>query len=366
MNTSNTARILAQESIVLLKNDGHLLPLSAEYQAAFFGRTQMDLIYSGNGSGASQARNCKNILAACEETGLHAEPELKQFYQQTAEAEPDDTQDSFDRTNVEGVVNSGLMYEIFGQYHAPKEEYAVPDDLIKRASETTDTAVLILGRNSGGEECDRHLYEDYELTMSEKILTDQVCANFQNVVLILNINGLIDLSWTEEKKNIKSILFIGIPGEEGASALADILVGNVDPSGKLPVTIAGAYEDYPSAEHFSWDKDQPERVTDARDAEKQPSAGLLDYNSYGLDAEENGSTGFERSPVTVYLEDIYAGYRYFDSFHKEPLYPFGYGLSYTEFQIMPVAARKEKEGVSLRIAVKNVGACAGGKWYRFI
>ncbi len=345
MDTRKTARMLAQESIVLLKNESHLLPLSGENTVVFFGRTQMDLIYSGNGSGASHSQNCKNILAACEEKGIHAETELKQYYQEMAEKEPEKPEDTFDWTKVEEHVNSGLMYEVFGQYHAPKEEYAVPDDLVKKASQKTDMALLVIGRNSGGEECDRHLYEDYELTASEKVLTDQVCQNFRNVVLILNINGLIDLSWTEEKENIRSILFIGIPGEEGASALADILVGNVNPSGKLPVTIARTYEDYPAARHFSWDKEHSERI--------------LDYDSYGLNAEENGSIGFVKSPVTVYQEDIYAGYRYFDSFWKEPLYPFGYGLSYSEFQMEPVSVRKETSGVSLQISVKNIGNRAG-------
>lgn len=359
MNTSKAARMLAQESIVLLKNENAVLPLSGGSTAAFFGRTQMDLVYSGNGSGASHAQNCKNILTACEEKGIHAETELKQYYLDMAENEPKDPGDLFDWTNVTECVNSGLMYEIFGQYHAPKEEYTVPDDLVKKASKKTDTAVLALGRNSGGEECDRHLYEDYELLPSEKVLVDQVCARFRNVVLILNINGLIDLSWTKEKENIRSILFIGIPGEEGAAALADILVGNVNPSGKLPVTIARAYEDYPSAKHFSWDKDQTEELQNAAYAEQRASAGLLDYDSYGLDAVENGSIGFEKSPVTVYQEDIYAGYRYFDSFQKEPLYPFGHGLSYSEFQIMPVAVKKEHDGISLKISVNNVGECAG-------
>ena len=216
------------------------------------------------------------------------------------------------------MSNCGWMYEIFGKYHAPEKEFSVPEKLLQDAGRQTKTAMIVLGRNAGGEECDRHLQEDYYLTESEQQLIYQVCENFSTVILILNINGLIDLSWTE-KKQIKGILFIGIPGEEGAGALADLIVGKANPSGKLPFTIAKTYHDYPAWKDFSWNKDDPGQ--------------LLTYESYGLDAAENGSVKYEKSPVTVYRENIYLGYRYFDSFQVEPLFPFGYGLSYTEFSV---------------------------------
>lgn len=161
----------------------------------------------------------------------------------------------------------------------------------------------------------------------------------------MNVNGLIDLSWVRKYANIKSLLFIGIPGEEGASALAGILTGETNPSGKLAVTIAEHYEDYPSADHFSWDKEHLENV--------------LDYESYGLSSEENGSTGFSKSPVSVYWEDIYTGYRYFDTFGKPVLYPFGYGLSYTEFAISDASAEKQNGGIMVTANVKNIGEISG-------
>lgn len=345
MNTNATARKLAQESIVLLKNEEKLLPLKSGKTVAFFGRAQNQLIFSGNGSGASRAEACRSIVEACEEKKIYGEEKLKLFYREMAEKEPEDSGDTFDWTEVSETVNCGLMYEIFGQYRAPKEEYTVPDGMVRYAARQTDTAVWVIGRNSGGEECDRHLYEDYYLTDSERVLAGQICDHFENVVLVLNVNGLIDLAWTKGKENIRSILFLGIPGEEGAEALAEILAGNVNPSGKLPVTIAEKYEDYPSASHFSWDKDHPEMI--------------LEYSDYGLSAEENGSTGFAKSPVTVYQEDLYAGYRYFDSFHREPLFSFGYGLSYTSFELRPLGAGKCRDGVFAEILVKNVGRAAG-------
>ncbi len=345
MDSRVVAKKIAEEAIVLLKNEEHLLPFGGRQKAAFFGRAQIDTIYSGNGSGAAHKAGCKNILEECEKSGICAEPGLKEYYREQISREESTKEDEFDWADIGKVINSGVMYEIFGKYHAPIEEYEVPEKRIEAARQYTDTAILVLGRNSGGEECDRHLQGDYYLTDSEKNLAGQVCRNFEKVVLILNINGLMDLSWTEEYPRIKSILFVGILGEEGASALSDILIGNANPSGKLGFTIARQYEDYPAADHFSWDKENEEN--------------LLTYESYGLNAAENGSTGYAKSPVTVYWEDIYAGYRYFDTFAKEPLYAFGYGLSYTEFEIKCLGAVRGQEGIEVQVCVKNIGNTSG-------
>ena len=288
---------------------------------------------------------CGTILEECENCGIRPEPLLKGFYEYKINEERVTEEDEFDWTKVSEMVNSGIMYEIFGKYRAPLDEYEVPGTLIDQAAEKTDTALIVIGRNSGGEECDRHLSEDYYLTNSEESLLKEVCSHFTNVVVVLNVNGLIDLSWVRKYANIKSLLFIGIPGEEGASALAGILTGETNPSGKLAVTIAEHYEDYPSADHFSWDKEHLENV--------------LDYESYGLSSEENGSTGFSKSPVSVYWEDIYTGYRYFDTFGKPVLYPFGYGLSYTEFAISDASAEKQNGGIMVTANVKNIGEISG-------
>ena len=322
-----------------------MLPLKEKKEIAFFGRTQIGTLYSGNGSGGANVAGCGTILEECENCGIRPEPLLKGFYEYKINEERVTEEDEFDWTKVSEMVNSGIMYEIFGKYRAPLDEYEVPGTLIDQAAEKTDTALIVIGRNSGGEECDRHLSEDYYLTNSEESLLKEVCSHFTNVVAALNVNGLIDLSWVRKYANIKSLLFIGIPGEEGASALAGILTGETNPSGKLAVTIAEHYEDYPSADHFSWDKEHLENV--------------LDYESYGLSSEENGSTGFSKSPVSVYWEDIYTGYRYFDTFGKPVLYPFGYGLSYTEFAISDASAEKQNGGIMVTANVKNIGEISG-------
>lgn len=345
MDTKVTARKIVEESIVLLKNDEKLLPFSGDKRIAFFGRAQIGTLYSGNGSGAANVTGAKVILEECEKCGITPVEELKAFYQDRMQKEEITEKDKFDWTQIQDVVNSGIMYEIFGKYHAPLEEFDIPEELVRRAAEQTDTALLVIGRNSGGEECDRHLTEDYILTDSEKKLVHQIGTHFSKACVVLNVNGLIDLSWFFKYDCMKSLVFLGICGEEGASALAKVLCGKVNPSGKLPVTIAEKYEDYPSAGHFSWKKGHMEEI--------------LDYDSYGLSAEENGSVDFSKSPVTVYWEDIYNGYRYFDTFGKEVLFPFGHGLSYTSFQIKDIELEKTKDGAEVTAVVRNTGNVPG-------
>ena len=335
---------LVEESIVLLKNEEQILPLK-EKKVAFLGRAQIETIFSGNGSGASKSLANKNLLCECEKRGICAEAGLKQFYTSNQKNESEKfVIDGIDITNVENM-NCGFMYEIFGKYQPMWTEYHIPEQLMQKAREFTDTAVFVLGRNAGGEECDRHIEGDYELTESEKELLEQVCCVFPHVIVVLNINGMIDMQWVNAYSAIKAVVFLGIPGEEGCGALADILTGAVNPSGKLSFSMAESFKDYPTAENFTWNKEQEDEI--------------LTYENYGLDAKANGSTGYTKSPVTVYQEDIYLGYRYFDTFRKLVLYPFGYGMSYTSFTILPKEMKQEKEEVEFITEVTNSGNYAG-------
>ena len=345
MNQKKVAEKIVEESVVLLKNEDNLLPFVGQKDVAFFGRAQIGMLYSGNGSGGAHIAGCPTILDECEKNSIIPEALLKGFYTYKLKEEKVSEEDTFDWTKVNEAMNCGIMYEIFGKYRAPLKEYEVPEYLLQQAAEKTDTAVIVLGRNSGGEECDRHLTEDYYLTREEEKLVDIVCSQFTKVVVILNVNGMIDLAWLKKYDSIKSVLFLGIPGERGAVALGRILSGKVNPSGKMTVTIAEDYNDYPSSAHFSWDKEHPDQI--------------MTYEDYGLSAEENGSRGFEKSPVTVYWENIYAGYRYFDTFQKNVLFPFGYGLSYTTFEITETGTQKKKDGIKVVVRVKNTGAVPG-------
>lgn len=381
MDMHKIARSLAEDSFVLLQNRDDLLPFGKGQKIALFGRGQAKPAYSGSGSGAAGGKNMKLLAQACQEEGIIPVSELLAFYQEKVEEELPLADGEIDWSKGKQLVNSGLMYELFGRYHPPVPEYEIPEALLDTTAQETDTAVLILSRNAGGEECDRHLEGDYELTESEKNLIRNVCARFPEVVVIVNTNGLIDLSWKKQYPEIKSILFTGVFGEAGTEALAGVLSGRVNPSGKLPVTIAASYSDYPSAKDFSWDKDKTgekdsgqansaneinrkrnDRIEAGQSKaamENQSDGRVLTYEDYGLSASENGSRGFSLSPVTVYREDVFNGYRYFDTFGVKPLFPFGFGLSYTSFALVEASLVWDKGGCLVKCRVQNTGARAG-------
>lgn len=345
----NLARQLAQEAIVLLKNEDKILPLQRNTTIAILGRTQNDTIIGGSGSGASNTANALQIGAELEKAGLVLQEGLKKYYQEVREKELIEAKKASEENGMDfaGLVASGMIYEIFGCYHAPVEEPIPEDMLLAAAGREADTAVLIIGRASGGEECDRRVEEDYYLTSSEKCLIRSANKHFQNLIVVYNINGAVDTDWMADYPKIKASLFLGTAGEQAAGALADILVGKTCPSGKLAQTLALQYEDYPTADYFSFDKSEK---------------GIIKtYADYGLSAEANGSIGYAVSPVTVYQEDIYVGYRYFETFGKPVAYPFGFGLSYADFQINCTNADIRQAELILEVSVKNISKEYAGK-----
>lgn len=341
------AKEIATEGMVMLKNDNQLLPLSKGTEVAVFGRAQLQTIIGGGGSGASYSEETTIILEELKRVGLRPVKELEDFYRDhlelmaAAALEQQDSQLAF-----EDLVSSGLIYEIFGHYHAPEPEFELPMSLVRNIGREV-TAICVLGRSSGGEECDRRVEEDYYLTQSEQHMLKLVAAHFTKVVVVLNINGLIDLSWIKECSAIQSVLYLGTAGEQGAAALADIIVGTTTPSGKLAATIANSYQDYPSSPYFFTDKDRPDTI--------------LTYEQLQLSSEENGSFGFKKSPVAFYQEGIYVGYRYFDTFRKEVLFPFGYGLSYAEFDMSYESSALQEGIFSLKAKVRNQSVRYSGK-----
>lgn len=184
-NRKLLAEQLVEESVVLLKNENQLLPLQEGQTVAVFGRSALVTYVSGNGSGAARGAESSNIIIELEKAGISVCEELKQYYLQQREAEAANPQEKFDFSQMKEAVNSGLMYEIFGTYHAPVPEYPIPECLLTNVRDRTNTAILVLGRNAGGEECDRRLEGDYYLTEEEKKLVSQVCENFPEVIVTL-------------------------------------------------------------------------------------------------------------------------------------------------------------------------------------
>ena len=346
------ARKIAQEAMVLLKNDEKLLPLPEGKCVALFGRTQNHTIIGGAGSGASRSDSAQEIREELLKAGLRLASESDAFYRELQEKEKTQKEigaggeEEFFK-QIEGLVASGLIYEIFGKYNPAAPEALPGESIFSEDAKETDTAIVFLGRQTGGEECDRREEDDYELQESEKELLVKVCAAFPKVIAVLNVNGMIDIPAVTAFPEVKSVLFMGTSGEQAAGALSDILTGKVSPSGKLNQTAALSYTDYPTAKHFSSNKDKPEEI--------------LQYKDYGLSAEENGSRGFSMSPVTVYQEDIYMGYRYFDSFEKPVAFPFGFGLSYADFAVVPVQAGLRDGNFSADVCVKNLSREYAGK-----
>ena len=236
MEIQQISRQAVEASAVLLKNQG-MLPLAPGKQVAFFGWAQWDPVLSGNGSGASHSGRNPSFVESCREAGLEAVPALADFYKQWVEQEKATKAPAMELPQLKEAVNSGLMYELFGKYNPNPQEPAIPQELLEEAAAQTDTALWVLGRRSGGEECDRHLENDFTLSPEEEALLEALCAHFAKVAVVLNTNGLVDLSWVEPHPQVKALLFLGVPGDEGPAAMANLLTGKVNPSGKLSVTI---------------------------------------------------------------------------------------------------------------------------------
>lgn len=290
-------REAAGESIVLLENDG-VLPIKPQSKVAVFGRTQLDYFFVGYGSGGEvNPPEVVNVIDGLKNKSVQLYEPLAEVYE-------------------EYVNNHKVTDEIWGQWPRYFEEMSVDDSLMIQAAEQTDVAIIVIGRAAGEDRENILEAGSYFLTEKEAVLVEQVTKQFEKVVLVINSGNVMDLTWTEQY-NFSAILFAWQGGMESGNALADLLVGDVNPSGKLPDTIARHYEDYPSSENF----------------------GQEDY--------------------VEYVEDIFVGYRYFETFHPEKvLYPFGYGLSYSKFSL---DSKCIIEGTKINITtnVTNVGKVAG-------
>lgn len=317
------ARRAAAEGMVLLKNDG-VLPLARESAIALFGSGALHMVKGGTGSGDVNEREVVGIAHGMQNAGFHvvneqwlreyeteyrrARQEWKTYIQETAAKKSDSPWDL-----VEVYVTTPRT-EPVGRH--------LSDEEIARLE--TDTAIYVLSRVAGEGADRRDAAGDYELREDEKDFLRHLRAHFKKLIVLLNCGGQIDLRFLDEL-GINALLLISQPGMEGGNAVADILSGAVNPSGKLTATWAYRYEDYPSADTFG---------------------------------HRNGDTDTE-----VYAEDIYMGYRYFDTFGIAPRFPFGFGLSYTKFTMDCGGVRVKKDDgmpeVELDVTVKNIGSCAG-------
>ena len=297
---TEAARKTAAEGTVLLKNNG-VLPLAKNSRTAVFGRIQNHYYKSGTGSGGMvNVSKVWSIIDGLLDAGVELNKELMNKYAEWEASHP-------------YSLGTGWGAEPWSQ-----EEMPLDGDFVKHIAENSDCALVIIGRTAGEEQDSTAEPGSYLLTETELDMLKKVRANFGKMAVLLNVGGIIDMGFVKEI-DPDAVLYLWQGGMLGGLAAADVITGKANPSGKLADTIAESVSDYPSDPYFG-------------------------------NKERN-----------FYSEDIYVGYRWFETFAKEKvLYPFGFGLSYTTFETKTVSADyNRKDFVKLKISVKNTGSVSG-------
>ncbi|MBQ6518351.1 MAG: glycoside hydrolase family 3 protein [Anaerolineaceae bacterium] len=311
----------AREGMVLLKNENNVLPLPLGTRAALFGKGIFDYVKGGGGSGDVTCSFTINLYE-----GFKQIPGALEIFEPLCD---------YYRANVQTKLEAGAVPGLM-------EEPPVPQVLLEEAEVFTDTAIIAISRFSG-EGWDRKSVaypnqekwekdfaglseklfpeSDFYLTAGEAEMIDTVSSHFSKVIVVLNIGGLMDAKWYARNDKISSVLLAWQGGMMGGLAAAELLTGTESPSGKLPDTIACDLDDYPSTKGFH-----------------------------------------ESNEYVEYNEDIYVGYRFFETIPEKKervVYPFGYGLSYTTFQIVPLSAECDQNKIRVIARVDNIGAYPG-------
>lgn len=302
------ARRAGAEGIVLLRNQ-EVLPLEPDRCVSVFGRCQLDTIYVGYGSGGDvkppyQVSYMDALLEAEEQGRIRLDHTLLEIYRKWT-AMP------------QNQVEDGM----WGRWPTHYPEMPVDERLAAEAAARSDTALVILGRAAGEDRESQLIPGSYYLTGEEKAMLDAVTAAFERVVVVMDCGNVMDMGWTlDYEGRIQGLVYAWQGGMEAGHALADVLLGTVNPCGKLTDTISGQYADQPAANDFG-----------------------------GPD-------------ITNYTEDIFVGYRYFETFAPEKvLFPFGFGLSYTTFsvRVQEFVHAHARRQVSVGVLVTNTGKRAG-------
>ena len=298
---SAAARKAAAEGCVLLKNNG-VLPLQ-QTGIAVFGRCQLDWFFVGYGSGGDVHPPYRvNLMDGLRSCGVPCDEIVFEAYKAWTSEE-------------EHKADHGW----WGHWPMSHPEMPLDPQFVREAAQRQETAIVVIGRAAGEDRENTLTTGRYYLTDEETTMLDTVSSAFANTVVILNIGSVMDMAWIERYEDrLSAVLIAWQGGMESGNAAADVLTGAVNPSGRLPDTIARCYEDYPSSANF----------------------GGEEYNCYA--------------------EDIYVGYRYFETFAKDKvLYPFGYGLSYTSFESKLLKQEYTAGTYKTMVQVTNTGIYSG-------
>ncbi len=351
-SSKETAEAIAEEGITLLKNDNDVLPLAKGEKLNVFGWSSISPVYGGAGSGSSDASNAVTLLKSLENAGFELNTELEEFYKGYCTDRPSISFFGVDFTVPEPDINEYKNANIFENAKKFSDTALV---VISRSSgEGSDLAMSLSDKNNfvldeNGKEITFSSQEDdldesksyLELSNRETAMLNEVTADFNNVIVIINSANPMELGWLESYDNIKAAIYCPSPGEYGFEALGKILDGDVDPSGHLVDTYVYDLLETPTINNF----------------------GNFQYSDY------SDVTGSEENmvPFVNYNEGIYVGYKFYETAAAEGLidydsvvqFPFGYGLSYTVFDAHIKSVDDDGEKIKLTVDVKNVGERAG-------
>jgi beta-glucosidase len=319
-------RRAANEGIVLLENNG-VLPLDKKIQTvALYGVCSYEFLSGGVGSGCVHPPYVVDMVKGLGNAGIKTTESLTNIYQKYVE---------FAKLKFETDRSPAKWFQslVMGQQKYPEIDFSIYS--FQKEVPNADAAIITLGRQAG-EGIDREIEGEFNLSEQERQMVIQVSQAFHQagkpVIIIINSGSVIETaSW---KNYADAILVAWQPGMEGGNSVADILTGKANPSGKLTMTWPIDVADHPSTKNFP-----------------NASVDIFTYTSAG-----NKMPGYQ---FTNHEEDIYVGYRYFDSFQKNVSYPFGYGLSYTTFAYSKPSVKKSGEQIEVSITVKNTGKVAG-------
>ena len=325
------SRQCADEGMVLLKNKDNVLPLKSGEKIALFGKASIEYIKGGGGSGEVYSSYVRNIyegfLEKEKEGKVFVYLPLIEFYKNYIRENEKNIPTKEQINATWDIVNNmdfcqkrdDMTYDTFASMHVKEAE--VPDELIKSAAENSDTAVFTISRFSAEGVDRRPVPGDYYLSDTEKRLIDKLTENFSKVIIVVDSGAQIDLEYVADNDKVQGILFAWQGGMEGGLAIADILCGDVNPSGKLSDTITKSYDCYENKDDFT-----------------------------------------ENFKFVNYHDDIYVGYRYFETIPGKKTcvrYPFGFGLSYTEFELSGIKCFETDDKIIAVVNVKNTGNFAG-------
>ena len=327
----------AAEGMVLLKNSENTLPMKKINNIALIGSSSYEFIAGGTGSGDVEEAYSIALDDALIDNGFKInDAALNEYLKQNSE----NIKNKEDTAEIPGAI--GVAMSMMNPYTPIKMQYSTK--LLNKISEASDLAIITIGRNSG-ESSDRVLENDFLLSEKEEQMIKKTCDVFHSkgkkVVVILNIGGVIETSSWKDQPD--AILLAWQGGQEGGNSVVDILTGKVNPSGKLPMTFPIDVNDHKSTLNFPMD------------GEKLKFTDMI----FGVDYDKSENERIKNKDYTIYEEGIYVGYRHFDKNNIKVSYPFGYGLSYTNFEYSDLKVIRQDQEINLSLKVKNIGKAMG-------